>query len=82
MYAEKGAAFWGDSEIVGYNLIRSLPDFFLSGIKLQPSPIQVIEDGICLPQFRSLSGVTLVNRTKQAVIWGNSSQDKYFKQSR
>lgn len=70
MHTGKEAAFRRDSEIVRYNLIIPLPDF-LPGVKLEPCPNHVIRDGICLPQFRYLPGVVLVNKKKRAAVWGN-----------
>lgn len=48
----------------------------LSGIKLEPSPIPVIRDGICLLQFSYLLVAFLVNTKKQAAVRGNSSHCK------
>lgn len=55
----------------------------LSGIKLEPSPIPVIRDGIRLLQFSYLLVAFLVNTKKQAAVQGNSShRKKYFTQGR
>lgn len=56
--------------------------FFLSALKLEPSPTQVITDAVCVPQFRYLLGVVLVNKIHSHTGQFISSQDKNFKQSR